>query len=322
MKEMNIPKVSVIIPTYNRSQFLPEAVHSVLDQTFTDFEIIVVDDGSIDNTKEVINNYQDSRITYIYQENQGVAVALNTGVKRAIGEYVIFLGSDDALVEKALEKHVSILDRYTQVALSYGQAYKMDENGRVIGLTKPLYKHSYVRDGKEEIRDLIFGNHINAAAVRRQCVEKAGGFNTILTIAEDYELWVRLAKKWPVAYIAEPLLKRRRHKHQIMKTIAVDIVDKNHKLILEEIFNDNVTGPLYFHLRSSAYYHLYYTLAGFSYIRRDMKQARKYLLKAMETYPASFKNTIKVFHWLKRFITTLFPVTIINFIRHRKGHLA
>lgn len=99
----SIVKVSVIIPTYNYGRFLGEAIQSVLDQTFTDFELIVVDDGSTDNTKEVVSSFKDSRIKYIFQENCGVSAAQNTGIRASTGEYIAILGSDDKWFPENLE---------------------------------------------------------------------------------------------------------------------------------------------------------------------------------------------------------------------------
>ncbi|HKK53946.1 MAG TPA: glycosyltransferase family A protein [Patescibacteria group bacterium] len=105
--KINNPKISVIIPTYNRANFLPRAIKSVLNQTFKDFELIIVDDGSTDNTKEVINNYlkNDDRIKYIYQQNSGgPPKPKNTGIKIAKGEYIAFLDSDDEWFKDKLKK--------------------------------------------------------------------------------------------------------------------------------------------------------------------------------------------------------------------------
>jgi glycosyltransferase involved in cell wall biosynthesis len=306
-----VPKVSVIIPTYNRAHLISETIKSVLDQTFQDFEIVVIDDGSTDNTREVVDSFQDPRIRYIYQDNQGAVVARNNAILASKGEYISYLDSDDALMENALEKHVEVLDRHPEVAFSYGQVYNVDENGRIINLYKPPYKHSYVREGKEEIRDLIFGNYISAETIRRSCLDEAGGFDTAFIVAEDRELWVRLAKRWSVAYIAEPLIKYRRHTSSIMSTIGIEKVERSHILILEEIFTDEVMGPLFSRLRPSAYSNLYFQLGGSYYNRRDMKKSRQYLYLAMKTYPKGFLNIRSLFHWMIQFIKTWLPVTVL-----------
>ena len=110
---MNRPKVSIIIPTYNRAKLLSRAIKSVLDQTFKDFELIIVDDGSTDNTKGVVEEFQkkDSRIKYIWQENSGApAKPKNTGIRQARGEYVAFLDDDDEWFPKKLEKQIELFE--------------------------------------------------------------------------------------------------------------------------------------------------------------------------------------------------------------------
>ena len=117
------PKVSVIIPTYNRNKLVLDAIDSVLEQTFQNFEIIIVDDGSTDNTKTHIDSYQkkDTRIKYIFQENQGVSIARNTGLEAAQGEYIAFLDSDDRFLIDKLERQVFILENHHDIGLIYSK---------------------------------------------------------------------------------------------------------------------------------------------------------------------------------------------------------
>ena len=177
-----MPRVSVIIPTYNRARFIAETVQSVLDQTFTDFEIVIVDDGSTDNTREVMGSFQDSRIKYIYQKNNGVCIARNNAINASSGEYLAFLDSDDVLLRNSLEKRVEVLDRHPEVGFSYGQAYLMDEGGQVFGIKKVKHRNSGIRRGTEEIRDFIVsGYHIPTPTVmvRRRCLFEVGLFDRI-----------------------------------------------------------------------------------------------------------------------------------------------
>lgn len=135
-------KVSVIIPTYNRAKYLPDAISSILNQTYQDFEIIIIDDGSIDNSKEIVSDFQkrDRRIKYFYQENKGVACSRNKGCMEAQGEYIAFLDSDDRAVLNRLKEQVKILDKNTKVDLVYGtilakNIYKNDS--KTFGITFP-----------------------------------------------------------------------------------------------------------------------------------------------------------------------------------------
>ena len=120
-----MPRVSVVIPTYNRAGYVSEAVKSVLNQTFHDFEVIVVDDGSTDNTPDVIDSFKDTRIRYLYQENRGVSAAMNTGILASTAEYIAILDSDDVLVEEALQKSVAFLDEHPEVGYCFGQSYSI-----------------------------------------------------------------------------------------------------------------------------------------------------------------------------------------------------
>ena len=225
-----MPKVSVVIPTYNLAHFIAEAIQSILGQTFSEFEVIAVDDGSTDNTKDVVNSFKDPRIRYIYQENHGVSAARNTGIQASSSEYIAFLDSDDVLMENALEKGAQVLERHPEVGFSYGQEYLMDERRRVFHLRKQRHKYSYVREGIEEIKEfLLHGNYVCTSTVmaRRRCLYDVGLFDpTFRPGSEDFDLWVRLAKRYAVAYIAEPLVKYRIHPDSIGATRKLDEIEK------------------------------------------------------------------------------------------------
>jgi glycosyltransferase involved in cell wall biosynthesis len=283
--------VSVIIPAYNRAHLLRDCIRSVLVQSFPDVETIVVDDGSTDSTLQVVSNFP---VKYYHQENKGAPAARNKGLDLAGGEYLIFLDSDDVLLANAVAKGVAVLDKHSEVGFSYGQCYIMDEKGYILGLLKNRLRSSCIRQGKEEIADLIFGNHIQPSAVmvRRRCMEEVGGFAPSFQFgSQDFELWVRLAKRYAVAYIAEPLAQFRVHAHTITSSRTPEEMEQTHSLILESIFNDKELGYLLSAQRPAAYSHLYRQLAGHAYSRREMKTARRYLFRAIKTCPSvSFRG--------------------------------
>lgn len=283
-----MPKVSVIIPTYNRAHLLRECILSVLAQSFRDFEVIVVDDGSIDNTRLVVSSLP---VRYIYQENEGAPAARNKGLRLARGKYLTFLDSDDVMIQGALSKGVAVLEEHPEVGFSYGRAYVMDERGRIHGLSKQRLKESRVRQGRDELGDLILGNYIVPCEVmiRRSCLEEVGGFNPAFRFgSQDLELWVRLAKKYAVAYIAEPLAKFRVHAHSITSSRTPEEIEQTHTLILESIFNDKELGYFLSAQRPRAYSYLYLHVAEHAYSQGEMKTARGYLFKAMKTSPSVF----------------------------------
>jgi len=121
-------RVSVIIPTYNCAQFITEAIESALMQTYTDIEIVVVDDGSTDNTKEILKPYIEKNfLTYIYQENQGPGAARNTGIKAATGEYIAFLDADDTLTEDSVEKRINLIEGSSDIGLVFSDYFYQKE---------------------------------------------------------------------------------------------------------------------------------------------------------------------------------------------------
>ncbi len=209
-----LPKVSVVIPAYNHGQFLGEAIQSVLDQTFQDWELIVVDDGSTDNTREVVASFKDPRIRYIYQENRGAAGALNTGIRHACGEYIGLLGADDAWFPEKLSLQVAQLDSLPpKVGLVYSDLELFNqERSRVTGL---------FLQGRQPPRGNVFkalmrhdGWFIGPASalIRREVFQKVGLFDEELRTHEDWELWVRIAREYEVEALDRPLVRRRWHK--------------------------------------------------------------------------------------------------------------
>ena len=125
-------KVTIIIPTYNSSPFIGKAIDSVLAQTYTDYEIILVDDGSTDNTKEILEKYQDN-ITYILQPNQGVAIARNTGIRNSESEYIALLDSDDEWLPEKLELQMRTIEKNNDVGLVHTNDIQISEEGNVYG---------------------------------------------------------------------------------------------------------------------------------------------------------------------------------------------
>ncbi|HEY40918.1 MAG TPA: glycosyltransferase [Dehalococcoidia bacterium] len=287
-----MPKVSVIIPTYNQAQFLGEAVRSALAQTYRDFEIIVIDDGSTDNTAEVVRSFLPA-VIYFRQENQGLSAARNKGTELASGEYLIFLDSDDILLEDALEKCVSFLDQHPEAGCCFGQFYTIDEDGRPLRLRRPRgIIDTFVRDGKEEIAHFIFPDyhdetHTSAALVRSSCFEEIGLFDTTLRMSGDLALWIRLAKKFDVGHLAEPLAKVRFHFQSMTAIKGADVVQSAHAAILESVFEDEELGPLYSHLRKKVYFKEYCILSRVSVRTGHQGTGLRYLLKALKTHPGA-----------------------------------
>ena len=320
-----MPKISVVIPTYNYGHLLGKTIQSVLNQTFRDFEIIVIDDGSTDNTREVASTFP---VRYFYQTNQKLAAARNKGVELAQGEYIAFLDSDDVLLKGALEKGVKILDSHPEAGFSYGQAYLMDEDEHIFSLESTGSKHSGVQEGKEELRKfLVHGNHITESTlmIRRSCFEEIGKIDlTFQSGSSGLEFWIRLAKKYPVACIVEPLVKYRVHSKKFCAGRSLKEWEETNSSIIESILNDAELEPIFAYLRSSAYLNLYSRLALRARERGDAKTTRHYLMKAFRLYPKTMlhKDGISIaYNYAYKWATLLLPKTLWQMLRDLKWHL-
>jgi glycosyltransferase involved in cell wall biosynthesis len=285
------PKVSVIIPTYNQSQYLAVTIRSALDQTLDgDIEVIVVDDGSTDSTPELVRNFP---IRYVRQENRGVACARNTGIELARGEYIAFLDSDDVLLQNALRRGVAVLDKHSEIGFSYGQAYLTDQNGRVSGIWKSRFSgQSTTVDTKEQVRQLLLANVVptGSVIVRRSCLDEVGGFQEGLRITEDRLMWIRLAKRYPAAYIAEPLQKYRIHADSLSHRPTPEAAEEAFCMIVREVFDDPNLAIQLQAWKNQAYFNFYRRRAFFTY-GRDMKLTRRYVGQAFRVYPRSLLST-------------------------------
>ena len=204
-----MPKVSVITAAYNHVQFVRQSVESVLNQTYRDFEHIVVDDGSSDGTSDVLKSFGD-RINYIRQENKGVASARNHGIRKSSGDYIAILDSDDAWMPHKLERQMPIFEERPETAVVYSQACIIDAAGKMRNsddlLGEPL-------NPETAFADLLRHDPIPVltAVVKRKCIDELGGFTESLTAISDWDLWVRISARWPIAFIREPLALYRIH---------------------------------------------------------------------------------------------------------------
>jgi glycosyltransferase involved in cell wall biosynthesis len=208
------PRVSVVIPTYNRGEMLVEAIESVLAQTFDGFEVIVVDDGSKDQTSKLLEPYLD-RITYRLQQNGGVAAARNHGTRLSRGEYICFLDSDDKWVPEKLAIQVAIADAHPEYGLIATEIAGFDETGPVTGRSKSsMYK---IRNGYV-LEQLLFSNWIQTSTVliHRKRLEQIGGFDEdIGQFGEDWLLWMRIASEYPIYFVPEALVQYRIHNENL-----------------------------------------------------------------------------------------------------------
>jgi glycosyltransferase involved in cell wall biosynthesis len=204
------PAVTIVIPTYNRVEWLGATLDSVAAQTFTDFEVVVVDDGSTDGTREYIAS-RPERILYAWQPNQGVAEARNHGLRVLHSEFVAFLDSDDLWEPAFLEEAVGQLCRQPNLALVFSRFTSMDVAGRI------LVSHNKRPFGGDVTQELFNSTFIHTSAVvaRAHAIRDAGGFDSRLSHNEDYDLWLRLSLRHEFGLIPKPLCIRRCHPNSL-----------------------------------------------------------------------------------------------------------
>lgn len=187
-----MPSVSVIIPCYNADRFVGQAIQSILDQTFQDFEIIVVDDGSTDQTPQIVQNFNDPRLHYLHQENQGPAAARNTGIAAATGEYIAPLDADDLALPHRLAEELEILEKDPALSV-VGSGYTwIDEEGQEL----PWVAHSWQKYPElNNFRDWLFDCPVvpSATMFRRSAWQDVDGFDNALIGPEDWNFWMRLS---------------------------------------------------------------------------------------------------------------------------------
>jgi|GEM_PF-1458696 len=219
------PLVSIVIPSYNRSKYLSATLNSILKQSFMDFEVIFVDDGSTDNTQEILNYYcqKDYRIKYFYQPNSERAVARSYGMGLALGEYVALVDSDDIWYPHKLEKQVAVLENNPDVILSYASVNRIDLDGRrVRSATRQKQGCSgYV------FFDLLMRNFVPSVTplFRKEIIKKAGDQVSEYIPYEDWDYWLRLSRLGKFHHIQEPLGAYRLHPGQSVQNVKPEKIE-------------------------------------------------------------------------------------------------
>ena len=217
MAETAKPKLSVLMAVYNGETYLREALHGLLGQSFEDFEVIAVDDGSTDSTFAILDEYaaRDIRIQVVRSErNEGLAKALNRGLSHCRAEYVARADADDISLPERFETQLNFLKDNPQTGVLSSASLSIDEHGKEGAWSIPSLDHDEI-----QFR-LLWMSPINHGAVmyRRRLVEEAGGYHPDFWTAQDYELWSRLSGKTRFANIERPLIKYRRHSDQTTAT--------------------------------------------------------------------------------------------------------
>ena len=282
------PKLSVIIASYNHQDYIAETLRSLEEQTFDDFEIVIVDDGSKDKTIEVAKSAQ-SRAQIYTQENQGVVAARNRGVSLAKGKYICFVDSDDVVLPERFAKQVALLDGNAKLGLVFADALIIDSQGAEIGKFSDVYP---VLPG--DIAQMLAMHYcftpMITVMVRADTLRKTGPFEKPGPIS-DYMKWIEVAHISTVHYDPEPLGCWRRHQASTSKQANKVKSYAKTRAALKRILRKYPTlqaeiGKIIIKRYSRSYFLTAFWLAADGNVRR----ARKYYCKAVKLYPRSFEN--------------------------------
>jgi glycosyltransferase involved in cell wall biosynthesis len=200
-------KVSTLIPSYNAAKYLPVAIKSVINQTYDDWEIVIIDDGSTDNTRAVVEPYGRAlggKLQYVYQSNRGLPAARNSGIRHARGELIALLDADDSWLPARLARGVEVMNADKNIGLVHSKVARIDVDGNVVRY--PIYPSKYL-SGRIARHIYTRRAHISCPSVlfRKACLDSVGMFDEAMATTEDRDLWFRIAERFEIAYIDEVL---------------------------------------------------------------------------------------------------------------------
>ncbi|MDM9385156.1 glycosyltransferase [Chlorogloeopsis sp. ULAP01] len=277
-----MPTISVIIPAYNAENTIIDTITSVQKQTFSDFELIVINDGSKDRTLKLLNEIQDSRLKVFSYRNGGLSTARNRGISHATGEFIAFLDADDLWTIDKLELQLEALQKSPEAGVAYSWSYFMDEKNEYCSTDKPILFQGNV------FADLLKWNFIASGSnplIRRQAIESVGEFETSLSRAEDWDYWLRLAAKWSFVVVPKPQVFYRQSSSSMSS--QVELMEDCQFKVLERAFQ--IAPAELQRLKQPSFAHVYRYSSKLCLTRipgkEGVKKASQKLRKAIQLNP-------------------------------------
>jgi glycosyltransferase involved in cell wall biosynthesis len=275
------PTVSAVVTTYNYARFLPDALDSVLAQSHPQLEIVVIDDGSTDETADVVRGYAERGVRYVNRPHAGAGRARNTGLEVTSAPLVAFLDADDAWLPDRVAAGVAHLARHPEIALVAAHAFACDERLRPTAVVPAA-----TREQGHMLEQLLVDNVVlnpSSVLVRRAAIEAAGGFSEI-PFGEDWDTWIEIAKRFPIGFIDRPLALVRRHSGSVSPTRGRVRVDVNREIVERHLraYRPAWKRPVIRRRAASvAYFH-----AGLGSVKRgDRRVARRYAVTSVALDP-------------------------------------
>ena len=271
--------VSVIIPNYNYAQYIREAVDSVLAQTYPSIEIVVVDDGSKDDSREIIESYGD-KIKAIFQKNQGVSAARNNGVATSSGKFVAFLDADDVWLPEKLERQIARFDADEKIAFVHCSMTLVSSGGEILGEESDGQEGSVADEFLRFERGVVIGA-ASTGVVLRKVFDEIGGFDKRQSTAADWDFAYRIATKYKIGFVAESLVRYRMHGSNMHGNIKA----MEHDMLLgyEKAFANGATADRY-----ECYGNLHLILAGSYFYVGQYADFARHAFKSIWNRPSNF----------------------------------
>ncbi|HVG00385.1 MAG TPA: glycosyltransferase family 2 protein [Chloroflexia bacterium] len=285
------PTVSAVITTFNYARFIPAAIESVMSQTLPPDEIIVVDDGSTDDTAEVVARYAGRGVRYVYKENGGGSSARNAGIAAGKCELVAFLDADDRWLPHKLERQVAQMVKYPQVGLVSGGEWQVDARGE-----HPYLVARETLEAAWAFKKMLvenFTGNTSLALVRRSVFEKVGTFDEKVPLGHDWDMWLRIAKDYPISVIGEPLIYYTRHSGSLSAGKIEQRYRSNRQFHRRYIGQLPTVWERAWVLRGAQSMNLYYTAVGLADDRHRRVSAAGLALAALALDPF-YKTKLKL----------------------------
>ncbi len=263
--------VSVVMPIYNREKLVCKAIDSVLKQSYEKFELVLVNDGSTDNSGEVLDFYASKypdRVCVLHQKNAGQVVARNNGIKISKGELIAFLDSDDIWLPDKLSKQINLF--HGNVGLVYSGIHEIDIEGNIIRTVLPRTDMRGNVFNKLLVKNAMTGGSV---VVARKALYEVGLFDTTLPAAENWDLWIRIAKKYAFDFIAEPLMCYLKHDDNMSSNFTL-MKKATEKILKKHLSSDN-GNLISWNVKTHAYAHFHYGAGVNAFGKKQYKLSRK-----------------------------------------------
>jgi len=297
-----VPRVSVLFTCYNHIRFLPEAWQSALDQTFTDWEIVAIDDGSTDGTRDWLSDparVSDRTQVILNEQNLGTYGSLNRALASAKGEFIAILNDDDVWAPRKLEAQLELFEKHPEVGLVHTDGWFIDGEGvkredSPLGFEFPRFETGDI------LSALLYQNKIiaSAALVRKECFDRVGGFNEAYFGSGDWEMWLRIAEHWPLGCVAEPLTFYR--VHGANASHKLERIWKDDQMLREWIATKEAPwmarGDA---AMGAAFAHNYAALGTVKTLNGDPAGGRRAYMESIRRSPGRFKSYLR---WAATFL--------------------